>query len=56
MSNPKKGKCNKSQKRYTKEEIEKFSEILADLINNYDASLEKLTFKKSSNNEVFEHI
>lgn len=56
MSNSKKGKGTKNQKRCTKEEIEKFREILVDLINDYGASLEKLAFKKSSNNEVFEHI
>ena len=39
-----------------KEEKEKFSEILADPTNNYAASLEKLALKKSSNNELFEHI
>ena len=56
MSNSKKGKCKESQRRSTKEEIEKFSEILADPTNNYAASLEKLALKKSSNNELFEHI
>ena len=56
MSNSKKGKCKESQRRWTKEEIEKFSEILADPTNNYAASLEKLALKKSSNNELFEHI
>ena len=56
MSNSKKGKCKESQRRWTKEEIEKFSEILADSTNNYSASLEKLALKKSSNNELFEHI
>ena len=39
-----------------KEEIEKFSRILADSRNNYTASLEKLALKKLSNNELFEHI
>ena len=56
MSNSKKGKCKESQKRWTKEEIEKFSEILADPTNNYAASLEKLALKKSSNNELLKHI
>ena len=56
MSNSKKGKCKESQRRWTKEEIEKFSAILADQTNNYAASLEKLALKKSSNNELFEHI
>ena len=56
MSNSKKGKCKESQKHWTKEEIEKFSEILADPTNNYAASLEKLALKKSSNNELLKHI
>ena len=56
MSNSKKGKCKGSQRRWTKEEIEKFSEILTDPTNNYAASLEKLSLKKSSSNELFEHI
>ena len=56
MSNSKKGKCKESQRRWRKEEIEKSSEILADPTNNYAASLEKLALKKSSNNELFEHI
>ena len=56
MWNSEKGKCKESQKRRMKEEKEKFSEILADPINNYAASLEKLVLKKSSSNELFEHI
>ena len=56
MSNSKKGKCKESQRHWTKEEIEKFSEILADPTNNYAASLEKLALKKSSNNELLKHI
>ena len=56
MSNWKKGKCKECQRHWTKEEIEKFSEILADTTNNYAASLEKLTLKTSSNKELFEHI
>ena len=39
-----------------KEEIEKFSEILADPANNYASSLEKLALKKLLNNELFEHV
>ena len=38
------------------EGIEKFSEIFAGPTNNYASFLEKLTLKKSSNNELFEHI
>ena len=56
MSNSKKGKCKESQRRWTKEEIEKFSEILADPTNNYAASLEKLSLRNSSNNELLKHI
>ena len=56
MSNSKKGECKGSQRRWTKEEIEKFSEILVDPTNNYAASLEELALKKSSNNQLFEDI
>ena len=56
MSNSKNVKCKESQGRWPKEEIEKFSDILADPTNNYAASLEKLTLKKTSSNELFEHI
>ena len=56
MSNSKNRKCKESQSRWTKEQIEKFSEILAAPIKNYPASLEKLALKKSSNNELFEHV
>ena len=42
MSNSKNGKCRKIQRRWTKEEMEKFSKILADPTNNYAASLGKL--------------
>ena len=52
MPNSKKGRW----RRWTKEEIEKCSEILADPTNNYAASLEKLALKKSLNNELFEDI
>ena len=56
MSNSKKEKCKESQRCWTKEEIEKFSKILADPTNNHAVPLEKLALKKSSNNELFEHI
>ena len=56
MSNSKKRKYKESQRRWTKKEIEKFSETLADPTCNYAAFLEKLALKKSSNNELFEHI
>ena len=56
MPNSEKGKCKGSQRSWTKEEIEKFTKILADPTKNYAASLEKLALKRSSNNELFEHI
>ena len=56
MSNLKKGKCKESQRRWTKEEIEKSIKILEDPTNNYAASLKKLALKKSPNNELFQHI
>ena len=52
----KKGKFKESQRRWTKEETDKFCEILADPRNNYAASLDKLALKKSSNNELFKPI
>ena len=56
MSNSKERKCKENQRRWKKEKIEKFSEILADPTNNYAPSLEMLALKKSSNNELFELI
>ena len=50
MSNSKKEKHKESQRRWTKEEIEKFSKILADTANKYAASLEKLALTISSSN------
>ena len=52
----KKGKFKESQRSWTKEETDIFSEILADPRNNYAASLDKLSLKKSSNNELFKPI
>ena len=43
-------------RRWTKEEVEKFAEILCEPSNNYAVALEKLALKNSSNNEVFECI
>ena len=41
---------------WTKEEVEKFAEILSEPSNNYVVTLEKLALKKSSNNEVSECV
>ena len=46
----------KNSRRCSKEETEMFVEILADADNGFAQSLEKLALKKSSYNEVFEHI
>ena len=43
-------------RRWTKEEVEKFSEVLADPVNGFVFCLDRLALKKSSNNEVYEHI
>ena len=56
LSNSKKGKRKESQRLTTKEEIEKFNEILAGSSNNYTTSLKKLVLKILSNNEIFDHI
>ena len=37
-------------------EIDTLADVLADTENNYAVALDKLALKKSSNNEVFEHI
>ena len=39
-------------RQWTKEEVEKFAEVLPEPWNNYAMTLEKLALKKSSNNEV----
>ena len=46
----------KSVRRWTKEEVEKFAEVLADPDNAFASCLDKLALKKSSNNEVYENI
>ena len=56
LSNSKKGKRKESQRLTTKEEIEKFNEILAGSSNSYATSLKKLVLKILSNNEIFDHI
>ena len=43
-------------RRWTKEEVQKFGEILSEPSNNYAVALEKLALKNSSNNEVFECV
>ena len=49
-------KEDKNVKRWTKEEVEKFAEVLADPANGFAFALDKLALKKSSNNELYEHI
>ena len=46
----------KNSRRWSPVEIDTFAGILADTENNYAVALDKLALKKSSNNEVFEHI
>ena len=43
-------------RKWTEEELEQFSIILSSEENCFALALEKLALKKSSNNEVFEHI
>ena len=43
-------------RRWTKEEVEKFAEVLADRVNGFTFCLDRLALKKSSNNKVYEHI
>ena len=43
-------------RRWTKEEEVKSVEVLADLINGFAFCLDRLALKKSSNDELYEHI
>ena len=52
----KKGKTKKNATRWAENELELLAEVLADLENNFDVSLEWFAIKKSANNEVFQHI
>lgn len=49
-------KEEKNVRRWTKEEKEKFAQVLADPSNDFAFFLDKLALKKSSNNKVYEHI
>ena len=49
-------KDEKNVRRWTKEEVEKFSEVLADPANGFVFALNKLALKKSSNNELYDLI
>ena len=46
----------KNSRQWSPVEIDTFADVLADTENNYAVALDKLALKKSSNNEVFEHI
>ena len=52
----KKGKTTKNARLQIENDLELFAEVLDDPENIFAISLEKLTLKKSANNEVFEHI
>ena len=43
-------------RRWAKEEEVKFAEVLVDLNNGFAFCLDRLALKKSSNDEVYEHI
>ena len=43
-------------RRQTKKESEKFAEVLVDLVNGFAFRLDRVALKKSSNNEVYEHM
>ena len=43
-------------RRWTKERVKKFTEILANPVNGFAVCLERLALKKSPNNEVYKHI
>ena len=42
--------------RLTKKEVEKFAEVLVDPVNEFVFRLDRVALKKSSNNEVYEHM
>ena len=46
----------KNSRRLLPVKIDTFADVLVDTKNNYAVALDKLPLKKSSNNEVFEHI
>ena len=52
----KKTKEPKNSRRWTDTELNTYADVLADPENCFAATLDKLALKKSSNNEVFEHI
>ena len=52
----KKSKEPKSALRWTDVELDAYADALADPENSFEATLDKLMLKKSSINEVFEHI
>ena len=52
----KKYKEPKHARRWTDVELDAYADVLADPENSFAATLNKLALKKSSNNEVFEHI
>ena len=52
----KKSKEPKNARRWTDVELDAYADVLADPENSFAAILDKLALKKSSNNEVFEHI
>ena len=43
-------------RRQTKKESEKFAEVLVDPVNGFAFRLDRVALKKSSNNEVYEHM
>ena len=51
-----KSKESKNAQRWTDVELDAYADVLADSKNSFAATLDKLALKKSSNNEVFEHI
>ena len=46
----------KNARRWTPTELDALADVLANPENNYAITLDKLALKKSSNNEVFDHI
>ena len=49
-------KDKKHVKSWTKEEVEKFDQVLVNPANGFACCVDKLALKELSNNEVYEHI
>lgn len=56
MAAKKKSNNDNSARRWTKDEVELFAQVLADPTDGFAHAIDKLALKKSANNEVYEHL